>query len=125
MLCIITLSSLSSMTCGLFILFYFKILLDIFFIYITNVIPFPGFTSETLFHSSQPLGPQPIHSQFPVLVFPYTGGSSLQGPLLPLMPNKAILCYHIEPLTYEVYFSWFGYPLSCKIYCPWSYWFSY
>ena len=39
---------------------------------------------------------QPTHSWFPVLAFPYTGALSLQqdqGPFLPLMSDKAILCY--------------------------------
>jgi hypothetical protein len=54
-----------------FFLNYF--LLDIFFIYIINVIPFPGFPSEN------PLSPlpshcsQPTHSCFLALAFPYTG----------------------------------------------------
>jgi hypothetical protein len=55
-------------------------LLGIFFIYISNVIPFPG-----------------SHFFLPALEFPYTGASIQpsqdQGPLLPLMPDKAILCY--------------------------------
>jgi hypothetical protein len=37
------------------------------------------------------------HSHLPVLAFPYTVASiepsQDQGPLLPLMPDKAILCY--------------------------------
>jgi hypothetical protein len=44
----------------LFFFFFFSFLY-IFFIYILNVIPFPGFPSETL----------PI--PFPILAFPYTG----------------------------------------------------
>jgi hypothetical protein len=51
--------------------------LYIFFIYISNVIPFPGFPSEN------PLSPQPAHqhthSHLSTLTFPYTGASSLQG----------------------------------------------
>jgi hypothetical protein len=48
----------------------FSFLLDIFFIYISNVIPFPGLPSENPLFS-------PIHSHFPVLAFPYTGAWSL------------------------------------------------
>jgi hypothetical protein len=53
----------------------FIFLLDIFFIYISNVIPFPGFPSENpLPHS---LLPPPVHqsthSCFLALAFPYTG----------------------------------------------------
>jgi hypothetical protein len=37
----------------------------------------------------------PTHSWLPTLSLPYTGAPPLQyqGPLLPLMPNKVILCY--------------------------------
>ena len=67
--------------------FYF--LLDIFFIYIENVIPFPGFPSRTPCSPTQPLllpGPCiPLHWGIEP--------SQDQGPLLPLMTDKAILCY--------------------------------
>ena len=33
------------------------------------------------------------HSQLTTLAFPYTEPSQNQGPLLPLMPVKVILCY--------------------------------
>ena len=77
----------------LFISFFF--LLDIFFIYISNVIPFPGFPSEN------PLSP-PVSSAhqhtllFLVLGIPFHWGtepSQEQGPLLPLVTDKTILCY--------------------------------
>ena len=46
-----------------------------FFIYFSNVIPFPGFPSEN------PVSPRPAHqptdSHFLALAFPYTGASSL------------------------------------------------
>jgi hypothetical protein len=46
-------------------------------IYISNIIPFPGFPSE----SPHPLSPHPAHqsthSHFLALAFPYTGASSL------------------------------------------------
>jgi hypothetical protein len=50
----------------------FVFLLDIFFIYISNVTTFPGLFSEN------PLShPSPCSSCFPTLAFPYTGPSSL------------------------------------------------
>jgi F0F1-type ATP synthase membrane subunit a len=47
-------------------------LLDIFFIYISNVIPFPSFPSKNPL--SSPLSPthKPTHSCFLALAFPYT-----------------------------------------------------
>jgi hypothetical protein len=79
-------------------------LLAIFFIYISNVIPFPGLLSprNPLSHPSSPClykgVPLPIHplQPHPNPISPYTWGiktSQDQGPLLPLMPNKANLCY--------------------------------
>ena len=48
-------------------------LLDIFFIYISNVIPFPSLPSENpLFPSPSPCSPTYPYL-FPVLAFPYTG----------------------------------------------------
>jgi hypothetical protein len=47
-------------------------LLDIFFIYISNVIPFAGFFSENTLYLPPP-APQPTHSCFLALAFPYTG----------------------------------------------------
>ena len=50
------------------------LLLDTFFIYISNVIPFPGFPSKKpLYPLSPPLGHNPTHSCFLALAFPYTG----------------------------------------------------
>jgi hypothetical protein len=47
--------------------------LDVFFIYISNVIPFSNFLSENPLYP--PLAPasQPTHSHFLALAFPYTG----------------------------------------------------
>ena len=63
---------------GFFVLFL--PLLDIFFIYISNVIPFPDCLLENT--SSYPLlhrpAQQPTYSCFMVLAFPYTGAKSLQ-----------------------------------------------
>ena len=44
-------------------------LLDIFFIYISNVIPFPNFLSDNPFLSSHLPVPQPTHSIFLALSF--------------------------------------------------------
>ena len=71
-------------------------LLDIFFIYIPNVIPFPGFPSENPLSHPPPLAHQPTQSCFPVLAFYYTGAPSLprtKEALLSLMSDKAILCF--------------------------------
>ena len=56
--------------------------LFIFFINISNVIPFPGFPSrKPLSHPPSPCfyegAPPPIHSSPPTPAFPYTGESSL------------------------------------------------
>jgi len=72
-----------------------------FFIYMSNVIPFPGFPS-----GNSPIpsflhlllwGCFPTHSLPPLCPgIPLHWGikpSQDQGPLLPLLPNKAILCY--------------------------------
>ena len=84
-------------------LFFFPVifLLDIFFIHILNFIPFPSSPSQkppyhlpsTCFHEGAPA----THPHSQSLEFPYTGRgikpSQDQGPLLPLMPDKVILCY--------------------------------
>jgi hypothetical protein len=70
--------------------------LDIFFIYISNVIPFPGFPFRNplslshLFLLTYPPTPLPVHG-----IPPHWGfeTSKDQRPLLPLIINKAILCY--------------------------------
>jgi hypothetical protein len=50
---------------------FLKFWLDIFFIYISNVIPFPSFPSKN--PVSSPPAPQHTHSHFLALAFPYTG----------------------------------------------------
>ena len=77
-----------------FLSFLKKKLLDIFFI--SNVKPFPGFPSKNpLCHPPFPCSPN--HSLLLLcLGIPLHWGiepSQDQGPLLPFMPNKAILCY--------------------------------
>ena len=77
-------------------------LLDILFIYISNVIPFPGLPSRNpLAHPSSPCFYEgaPKHT-YPLLP-PYPGiplywgikPSHNQGQLLPVMSDKAIICY--------------------------------
>jgi hypothetical protein len=53
--------------------FFIYILLNIFFIYISNVIPFPGFPSENPLCSLLSPCSKPILSLFLTLAFPYTG----------------------------------------------------
>ena len=76
--------------------------MDILFIYISSVIPFPGFPSKNpLSHPPSPCfyegtPPPPTHSCFTDLASLFTGASEPskdQGPLLSLIFNKAILCY--------------------------------
>jgi hypothetical protein len=74
----------------------FLFLLDIFIIYISNDIPFPGFPSENpLSYPPSPCSPtHPLPLPGPDI--PLQWGikpSQDQGPLLPLISNKAILCY--------------------------------
>ena len=67
----------------------------ILFIYISNVIPFPGFPSGNLLYHPPPpasmrvLPDPPTHSNLTTLAFPYQD----QGPVLPLMADNANLCY--------------------------------
>jgi hypothetical protein len=57
----------------LFASWSFILFLDIFFIYISNVIPFPDFPSEIPLSPPPPSAHQPIHSHFLALGFPYNG----------------------------------------------------
>jgi hypothetical protein len=77
-------------------------LLEIFSIYKSNVIPFPGPPRNPLSFPPHPAAirifPHPwTYSQLPTLEFPYMGlsvqSSQDQGPLLLLISNKAIHCY--------------------------------
>jgi hypothetical protein len=77
----------------LLLVFY---LLDIFSIYVSNVIPFPGFPSENplSYPPSDCSATQPLHLLCPDI--PLHWGIELsqdKGPLLPLMSHKAILCW--------------------------------
>ena len=87
------------------VLLYLKgtfFLLDILFIYISIVIPFPGFPSRNpLSHPSSPCFYEGAHPPsyplpIPCPCIPVHWGmepSQDQGLLLPLMSDKAILCY--------------------------------
>jgi hypothetical protein len=84
----------------LFFFIHFFKKLDIFFIYISNVIPFPSLPSWNLlphapsscFYDSVP---QQTHSCFPGLAFPYTAASRLHSTKglsshrCPTMPSSA------------------------------------
>ena len=79
-----------------FALVFLLFLWDIFLIYISSGIPFPGFPSEN--HLTPP--PSPCSPTHPLLLpgpgIPLHWGiepSQDQGPLLPLMSNKPNLCY--------------------------------
>jgi hypothetical protein len=56
-------------------IYSFSFFLDIFFIYISNIISFPVFPSKNLL--AHPPAQQPTYSRFTVLAFPYTGVLSL------------------------------------------------
>jgi hypothetical protein len=60
-----------------FSIFFQKILLDIFSIYISNVIPFPGFPSKNPYSINPAPAHQPTHSCFLALAFCYIGVLSL------------------------------------------------
>jgi hypothetical protein len=84
-----------SVTLSNFVCFYFfkyNFFLDIFFIYISNVIPFSSFPSENPSSSSPLPVPQTTHFCFLALAFYalYWGikPSQDQGSLLPLMTNR-------------------------------------
>jgi hypothetical protein len=65
-------------------------LLDIFFIYISNAIPFPSFLFKSPLYASSRPSPQYTHSHFLAMAFPCTGAYDLhktKGPLLPLMAD--------------------------------------
>ena len=76
-------------------------LLDIFFIYISNVIPSPfpppqkrlSHSNSTCFYEVVPPPIKPIPSPCPHINLPRGIEPSQGGPLHPLMPDKVILCY--------------------------------
>jgi hypothetical protein len=90
-------------SCGPLFFFLLIFIIGIFFIYISNVIPLHGFPfKEPLYPSPPPASMRvflhpPTHPLLPTHPgIPLCWGiepSQDQGPLLPLMPDKAILCY--------------------------------
>jgi hypothetical protein len=74
------------------VFYSFLFLVDIF-TYISNVIPFPGFPSESPLSPPPPPAHQPTHSCFLVLEFPYTGHRAFTLPRASPPIDKAILCY--------------------------------
>ena len=63
----------------LFATTFLFVLLGVFFIYISNVIPFTSFPSENPLSLLPSSAHQPTHSCFLALAFPYTGALSLHG----------------------------------------------
>jgi len=92
--------------CGTFsnrVLWLFSFLLDILWIYVSNVIPFPPLPSPSFSLCFYEDALTPIHlllPQHPCITL-YWGiePSQDQGPLLPLTPDNAILCY----ISHHVY----------------------
>jgi hypothetical protein len=98
-------------------------ILDIFFIYILNVFPFPGLPfRNSLCHP-------PSTCLYRVLLHPPTPATpgiplywdkypQAQGPLLPLTSNQGILC-HICSWSHEfpprVLFGWWPSPRKCQV----------
>jgi hypothetical protein len=91
-------------------------LLDILFIYISNIFLFPGLLfrnplSHPLSASMSVLSHPPIHSSLPTPGIPLHRGiehPQAQESLLPLMSNKAILCHIQGPPC--VLFGWWSSP---------------
>jgi hypothetical protein len=110
--CAHTIQSNTQYAMGYQTFFFFQLfLLDILFIYISNVIPFPGFPSrKPVSHLPSPWFYEGTHPT----AYPLPTSCPLhwdmecsqdQGPLLPLMSDKAILCYicNWSPGTLHVY----------------------
>ena len=106
------------------VFFHFNFLLNIFFIYIKNVIPFPGFP---------PPCKHPIPSSFPLLLW----GCSSTSPPTPTSPPsiplyRGISRAFIGPRTSPPIDAWQGHPLlhmqlePCVLLCwwlrPWEFW---
>ena len=106
-----------------FLIFFFIFLLDILFVFISNVIPFPSFSSSKPLSHLPPtsfmtvLPYPPIHSCLTTLSFHYTG--AFTGPRVSL-PIHARLSHHLLNMQLEpwvppcVLFGWW--------FNPWGLW---
>jgi hypothetical protein len=103
--------------------FFFPFLLDIFFIYISNVISFPGFPSENPFPHPLPHSPphQPTHSCLLALASPILGHWAFTGPRAsPIndQQGQPLLHMQLEPWVPPcVFFGWWFSPWEL-----WGYW---
>jgi hypothetical protein len=107
------------------IVFSIFFLLDIFFIYISKFIPFPGFSSENPPSLAPPPAPQPTHSNFLALAFPYMGHRIFTGPRVspPIDDQLGHPLLHMQLETRVppcVFFSWWFSPRVL-----WGYWLVY
>ena len=101
---------------------FFSFLLVIFFIYISNFIPFPHFPSEN--PSSHPPSPCSLthHLHFPVLAFSYAGAKGLftgsrASSLIDVPQGHPLLHMPLEPwVPLCVLFGWFS------LWELWRYW---
>jgi hypothetical protein len=98
------------------------ILLDIFFIYISNVIPFPSFPSENHPSPPPPSAPQPTHSHSWPWHSPILGHSTIIGPRAsPPIDDwlgHPLLHIQLEPQVSPcVFFYWWFSPWEL-----WGYW---
>lgn len=86
-----------------FFFFFFFLKLDISFIYISNVIPFPGFP---------PSWKHPIPSSLPLLLWGYSFTHPLTPTSLPLIPlHWGIYRAFVRPRTTPPIDAWQGHPL--------------
>jgi hypothetical protein len=109
--------------------YLFIYLLNIFFIYISNVIPFPGSRSQLLLGNPYPIFPLPAfmgvlphpstHSRLHVLAFPYTVHQAFPGqrtsPPIDVPQDHPLLHMRLEPwIPPCVLFGWW--------FSPWELW---
>jgi hypothetical protein len=69
-----------SLYAQVYLLYVYLFILDILFIYILNVISFPGFPFENPLSLTPSPAHQPTHYFFLALAFPYTGEWAVTGP---------------------------------------------
>jgi hypothetical protein len=98
--CYLTSSSFIYLFVYLFIFIFLSLLLDIFFIYITNVIPFPGFPSKNpLSHPPSPCLPtHPFPLPCPGIPLHWViEPSQDQGPPIDVQQSHPLLHMQLEP----------------------------